>query len=337
MIETALPWLLLAICAVLIGFAGHSLTRYAGAISSLTGLPHSWIGLVLLSAATSVPELFTGVSSVAVFDAPDIALGDALGSCVLNLVLLVLLDVLCPDEPIYSRVDQRHVLTAGFGVVLIGIVGLTIMTADTGIGGTLFHVSAYTPLVILVYFVAVRATFLHERRLAITTPEAGEPGHALTLSQAVTRYIAAALIVGVAGGALPYIGTEIAQITGWQASFIGTLLVALATSLPEFVVVVSAMQRNAPDMAIAALLGSNLFDVVVVAIDDLAYTRGSIFADVSPVHASSAFAGVIMSGIFVVALLYRPKNRFFGHLNWVSLSLLTVYFLSSYLIYLYEN
>lgn len=335
MIDAVLPWLMLAVCALLIGYAGHALTRYAANISSLTGLPSSWVGLVLLSAATSLPELFTGISSVAVFDTPEIAMGDALGSCVLNLVLLVALDALSPDEPIYCRVDQRHVLTAGFGVILIGTAGLTILTVGTGIGGTFYHVSAYTPLIILIYLVAVRATFMHERRLAIVAPPI-EPEDTLRLSQALVRYLAAAAVVGIAGGLLPYVGMQIVALTGWQASFVGTLVVAMATSLPEFVVIVSALRRNAADMAIAALLGSNLFDVLVIAIDDLAYTRGNIFADISPAHAASALAGVIMNGIFIVALLYRPRNRFFGHLNWVSLSLVTVYFLSSYFIYLYD-
>ena len=335
MIGSALPWLQFAICALLIAYAGKALTHYAAAISNLTGLPSSWIGLILLSGATSLPELFTGISSVTVFDAPDIALGDALGSCVLNLGLLVMLDILSPEESVYCRVDQRHVLTAGFGVILIGIAGMTILTAGSTVGFEIGHVSIYTPLIILTYLVAIRATFMHERRLAITSPEVIERID-LNLSQAVWRYLLAAAVVGLAGGFLPFVGMEIVRTTGWEASFVGTLLVAAATSLPEFVVILAALRRNAADMAIAALLGSNLFDVLVIAVDDIAYTKGSIFADVSPAHAASALAGVIMSGIFIVALLYRPRNRFYGNISWVSLSLLSVYFLSSYFIYLYE-
>ncbi|MEL1251038.1 sodium:calcium antiporter [Aurantiacibacter gilvus] len=335
MSESVVPWLQFAVCGLLIGFAGHALTRYAAVISDRTGLPSSWVGLVLLSTATSLPELFTGISAVTLFDTPDIALGDALGSCVLNLGLLVALDALSRDESIYCRVDQRHVLTAGFGVILIGLAGLTILTSGTVVGRVFYHFSIYTPLIILMYFVAVRATFMHERRLAITSPTVGE-ADPLSLRQAVLRYLAAALVVALAGGLLPSVGLQIVASTGLHAGFVGTLLVAGATSLPEFVVIISALRRNSPDMAIAALLGSNLFDIVVIALDDLAYTKGSIFADVSPAHIASALAGVIMNGIFIVALLYRPKSRFFGNLGWASLSLLSVYFLSAYFIFLYR-
>jgi len=334
MIATLLPWLQFLVCGLLIGFAGHKLTRYAGVVSVRTGLPGSWIGLVLLSTATSLPELFTGISAVTLFDAPDIAMGDALGSCILNLSLLVALDALSRDESIYCRINQSHVLTAGFGIILIGIVGLTILTAGTIVGRTLYHISAFSPLIVLVYFVAVRASFMHERRLAITSP-AVEEVDPLTLRQALVRYAAAAIVVAIAGSLLPSAGLQIAAATGWQTSFVGTLFVALATSLPELVVIVSALRRNAADMAIAALLGSNLFDILVIALDDLAYTKGSIFAAVSPANAASALAAVIMNGIFVVALLYQPRNRFFGTIGWASLSLVSVYLASVYYSYLY--
>tara|TARA_B100001057_G_scaffold494483_1_gene591178 strand:+ start:334 stop:1341 length:1008 start_codon:yes stop_codon:yes gene_type:complete len=329
-----IPLLQFLVCALLIGFAGHKLTRYAGVISAKTGLPSSWIGLVLLSTATSLPELSTGISAVTLFDTPDIAMGDALGSCILNLAMLVALDALSRDEPIYARINQSHVLTAGFGIILIGIVGLTILSAGTVVGRALYHVSAYTPLIVLIYFVAIRATFMHERRLTITSPHTEAPDP-LGLRQAVLRYAAAAIVVAIAGSLLPSVGLQIAVATGWEAGFVGTLFVALATSLPEFVVIVSALQRNSPDMAIAALLGSNLFDILVIALDDLAYAEGSIFAAVSPAHAASALAAVIMNGIFVVALLYRPKNRFFGTISWTGLSLVSIYFFSAYFIYLY--
>lgn len=85
-------------------------------IARLTGLSRSWIGLVLLATATSLPELFTGVSAVTVANAPNIAVGDALGSCIFNLAMLVVLDVMSRDEPMYRRIDQGHIMTAGSGL-----------------------------------------------------------------------------------------------------------------------------------------------------------------------------------------------------------------------------
>ncbi|PTQ12186.1 cation transporter [Sphingomonas oleivorans] len=333
MTTALLPWSKFLICALLIGLAGPVLTRSGDAIARLTGLSRSWIGLVLLATATSLPELFTGISAVAAAGAPNIAVGDALGSCVFNLLLLVLLDALSRDEPVYRRVDQGHILTAAFGIILIGFVGAFLLIGRGALDIRLGHVSIYTPFLILLYFVAMRAAFFYERR-AGTIAFTGEKGTETGLAGAVGRYLAAASIVVGAGVWLPFAGLEIAEVMGWRASFVGTLFIAAATSLPELVVIVAALRLGAVDMAVANLLGSNLFDVLVIAIDDIAYTDGSLLASASPAHAGSAFAAVIMSGIVIVALLYRPGARFLGIIGWISLSLLVVYLLSSYAIYL---
>ncbi|WP_099558659.1 sodium:calcium antiporter [Hartmannibacter diazotrophicus] len=328
-----LPWLELAACALAIAFAGPVLTRYGDVIARLTGLSRSWVGLVLLATATSLPELFTGISAVTVANAPNIAVGDALGACVFNLLILVVLDALTRDEPIYRKIDQGHILTAGFGIILIGFVGAFILLSRETPGLHLFQVSAFTPVIIVLYIVAIRAAFVYERRTPRMPVDDG-PAVEISLREAILRYALAAAVVVVAGTLLPFVGIEIADAMGWQRSFVGTLLIAAVTTLPEFVVAVSALRLGATDMAVANLLGSNLFDVLILAIDDLADLDGPLLSTVSPVHAITAFAAVIMSGIFVVALLFRPTSRFFGFVGWVGLSLLMVYVLSSYTIFL---
>lgn len=144
-------------------------------------------------------------------------------------------------------------------------------------------------------------------------------------------------MVAAAGIFLPFAGIDIADAMGWKATFVGTLSVAAATSAPEMIVTLAALRIGALDMGIANLLGSNLFNMLVLAIDDGAYRPGSIFVAVSATHAITAFAAVIMSGIVIVALLYRPSTRFFGVVGWRSLALSAVYFLSSYVIYLHGH
>jgi cation:H+ antiporter len=327
-----LPWLKFAVCVTMIGLAGPLLIRYGDAIARLTGLSRSWIGLILIATATSLPELFTGVSAVTLADAPNIAVGDALGSCVLNLAMLVLLDELGRDDPMYRRIDQGHLLTAGFGVILLGAAGASLLMSQGVPGPSIFHIGIYSPLIIVIYLVAMRAAFVYEQR---HHPEAErvKSVDGLTLRSAALRYAAAAGVVVLAGSWLPFIGQEIAETTGWKTTFVGTLLIAGATSVPELVVTVSALRIGAVDMAIGNLLGSNLFDILILAIDDLAYLKGPLLAAVSPAHAITAFGAASMSGIFIVAMLYKPATRLGGTIGWVSLSLLAVYLLSAYAVY----
>lgn len=88
-------------------------------------------------------------------------------------------------------------------------------------------------------------------------------------------------------------------------------------------------------MAIANLLGSNLFDVLILAIDDLAYRPGSLYAQVSPIHAVSALSACLMTGAVVVALAYRPVSRVLRIGSWSSIALLALYLLNAVLQFLH--
>ena len=101
------------LCVGVIGVAGVRLSRYGDAIAALTGLSRNWIGLVLIVTVTSLPELATSLSAVTVAAAPDIAVGDALGSCVFNLATLALIDLLYRKAPVYAIAGGGHVVSAG--------------------------------------------------------------------------------------------------------------------------------------------------------------------------------------------------------------------------------
>ena len=330
-----LVWAEFALCAAVILVAGSALSRQGDVIAFKTGYSRTWVGLVLLATATSLPELFTGVSAVTVASAPNIAVGDALGSCIFNLVLLVLLDAMTREETIYRRVEAAHILSAGFGMILLAFVGASLVIERETFSPSVWHIGLSTPIIIIVYFAAMRASFVYQRRQIQV--ETVDPYPETSLKTATVRYLIAAAFVVAAGSWLPFVGLEIADAMGWRTTFVGTLIVAGATSLPELVVVLAALRIGAPDLAIASLLGSNLFDMLIIGIDDLAYTEGPLLSVASPSHAVTAFAAIVMSGIVVVALVYRPATRLAGTIGWASLALLVVYLLSAYVIFLHGH
>lgn len=330
----ALDWLQLAICALAIAYAGARLTRLADAIGQKTGMSGSWVGLLLLAAVTSLPELATGISAVTVAHAPDIALGDVLGSTVFNLALLVVLDVLHRPDTIYRRASTGHILSAGFAVIMLSVVGASVLLEREQVVPRLASVGAYTPLLVLLYVLAIRSVFSYESRQMSVEPAAGQERYVeLSLRSASLRFAAFAGVVAVAGTWLPVAGSRIADEMGWTRTFVGTLLVAGATSLPEIVVTLAALRLRALDMAIGGLLGSNLFDLLIVAVDDMFYVKGPILADVSSVHAVTAFSAVMMSGAVIVRLVYRPRQRYLRTMTVVSAALLVVYLINIYVLF----
>jgi cation:H+ antiporter len=328
-------WTGFAACGVLIWLAGARLSRYGEVIAEKMGWSRSWIGLVLLASVTSLPELVTGISACTVALAPDIALGDVLGSCVFNLLLITILDFMRRDESVFTRASQGHILSAGFGVVLIAFVGFTLLSSGYAATPAIAHVGISTPVIIVLYAVAMRTIFRYERQaLAEYTGEAVERYPRVALRTAVTRYALAATVVVAAGTLLPLAGERIADEMGWQRTFVGTLFVALATSIPEVVVTITAVRLGALDMAIASLFGSNLFDIVIIAIDDLVFLPGPLLAHASPLHAVSSFSAVMMTGVTIVGLLYRPRTRLFRAVGWASLMLFSIYVLNTAILFL---
>lgn len=328
-------WLEFILCSGVIVLCGVNLSRYGDVIAEKTGLGRAWIGLILMSGVTSLPELITGISSVAIADAPDIALGDVMGSCIFNLSIIALMDMLHGPRPIFSKTEHSHSLTAGFGVILIGLAAVSIIIGDSipAIG----HVGLYTPVFIAIYAVAMRNVYLFQKRQAI--PHIGEIAEKLryehiSAREAAVKYTVNAVFIVVVATWLPVIADRMANATGLGRSFMGSVLVAMTTSLPELAVSIAALRIGAVDMAIANLLGSNLFNIVILSVDDLAYVKGPLLEAVSLNHAASGLIAMVMTGVVVVSLTYRVEKKTIFRIGWDALALLLAYGANVFLLYI---
>jgi cation:H+ antiporter len=92
-------------------------------------------------------------------------------------------------------------------------------------------------------------------------------------------------------------------------SFFGTLFIAAATSLPELVVSLAALRMGSIDMAVGNLLGSNVFNIFILGIDDVFYKEGSLFKAISSTHLLSVFFTIIMTAVVGLGLLFKPKKK----------------------------
>ena len=194
----------------------------------------------------------------------------------------------------------------------------------------------YTPIIIVLYLIAMRALFVREHaQFEQLVEQVASRYPDITLRRATIGYISSALVVIIAGVYLPVVCAQLAEIMGWHNSFVGTLFVAGVTSLPELAVTIAALRMGALDMAIANLLGSNLFNILVLALDDLVFVKGALLSHISPTHAISALSAVLMTGFVIIGLIYRPTTRLMLNIGWVSLGLLILYLLNTYVLYVY--
>ena len=325
-------WALFGAAALVIVVAGMRLARYGDVLGEKTGLGRSWIGLVLLASTTSLPELFTGFGATALAPLPDIALGDVLGSCMFNLVILSLMDAIQP-EPLSTRAHQGHALSIGFGLLLVGVAGFGLVAGDWG--PAIGWVGVYSPLLIVLYFLAMRVIFAHERQRRLEHTQAvaeslryGE----ISTRSAILHYSLAATAVIAAAVWLPRLGAELARQTGLGEAFVGSLFVAVTTSLPEIVVSVTAVRIGALDLGIGNILGSNLFNLLVLALDDIFYRQGPLLADAHPAHMVTVIAVVSMNALFLIGLTYKAVSKRFL-VTWDSAAIGTIYVLAMTLSY----
>ena len=317
-------------------YSGTRLSKYGDILAEKSGLGRTWIGLVLMASVTSLPELVTGISSVTFAGVPEIAVGDVLGSCVFNLLILALLDALHKPMPISSSVHQGQVLSAGFGILLLMVVAVSYYLTPhiPPIG----WIGLYSIINIILYFIAMRMVYFYEkRRVSEFINEMAEElqYQEISTKSAILNYLANAILVVIAASFLPGIGEKIAEMTGLGQTFVGSFLIALSTSLPEIVVSVAAIRIGAADMAIGNLFGSNLFNLLLLAIDDLLFFKGPILSHVSPSHIISVYFAVIMTTIAIIGLTYRPKKKRFI-LSWDAMAILLSYVLYTGLLYAFR-
>ena len=326
-------WFQFAATALVIVVAGTYLARYGDILGEKSGLGRSWIGVVLLAATTSLPELFTGFGATALAPLPDIALGDVFGSCMFNLFILSLMDALQP-EPISARAHQGHVLSIAFGLLLIGVAGFGMIGArEVPVIG---WVGVPSLALIALPIVAMRMVFTHERaRLAREKQEVAEELQygEIPLRRAVVLYSLSAAVVVAAALWLPRLGAELARQTGLEQAFVGSMFVALTTSLPEIVVSLAAVRIGAVDLGIANVLGSNLFNLLILGFDDVFYRAGPLMADAGRVHQVTILAVVMMNALFLAGLTYKAMTKRFV-VAWDTGAIAAVYGASILLAYL---
>jgi len=293
-------------------FAGVRIARYGDVIAEKTGLGRTWVGSVLVGTTTSLPELTTGISSVTYAAAPDIVMGNVAGACLFNLLLLAVLDLFQRPKPLSSVVHQGHILSAAIGILLASTITVALLVGQRS--GALLWVSPYSLLIAAVYFVSMKLGYAHEKRRAVQLFEvlkADEQYGAISSRQAWLYFSFYAAVTVAASIFLPSTAVEVARQTGLGQTIVGTLFVALSTTLPELVVSVSATRSGAIDLAVGNIFGSNIFNFLILALSDFFFVQGPLFVFVAPRHIFSLVSIVAMIAVSIVGLTYRAEKKLF--------------------------
>lgn len=313
----------LACAIVILVVLAVRLTRLADRIAEATGLSRGFVGVLLLAMATSLPELVSSFSATLMMGAPGLTFGNVYGSNVANLAFLGLMDLLVAGSIFVcaTREDARNAL---IGIVLTGMSLLAVAASVAGVGDSRF-MHAVSLTIVLLYLVALKLGY--------------QPGAAPDPAASTGRAPWAPFLIcaaGVAGVSLWLTDScaKLAHLSGLGQTFVGALVLALATSLPELVVSFEAVRIGSPSMAIGNLVGSNLFNVTILACCALAAPRGNLYAvPEASAAVPMALGGIVMMLIVAAASWSRSSSALFGRLSPVSVVLATGYVVSNAILY----
>jgi len=241
---------------VLLVAGGEALVRGAGTLASRAGISPLVIGLVVVSAATSAPELAVTVGSV-LNGVPDLAVGNVIGSNIANILLILGLSAVISPLLIKRQLVRFDI------PVMVGISVLLLVVSLDGSVSVLDGVLLFSALV-LHTIISIRLG-----RKEVVDPNA-KPDSMPLNSSPVPLWLAIILLVAgigllVAGAQLLVLGAVgIATALGVSSLVIGLTVVAVGTSLPELATSLIALRRGETDMAVGNVVGSNIFNIGMV-------------------------------------------------------------------------
>ncbi|MGO1297808.1 MAG: calcium/sodium antiporter [Vibrio sp.] len=253
--------MLLSIAAIIAGFAilVWSADRFvlsASATARYAGMPPLLIGMVIVGFGTSAPEMV--VSAMAALQgAPSLALGNALGSNIVNISLVLGFTALIAPLSVRSKIVSKEL-----PILLLITLGLGVMLWDN----TLTQLESWILLAGFFAFVAWSIYSGLRGNHDSMTPEAElEPQVAvMTLKTALLWLVfSLALLIG-SSRLLVFGAVNIAHAMGVSDLMIGLTVIALGTSLPELAATVIAARRGEHDLALGNILGSNMFNILAV-------------------------------------------------------------------------
>lgn len=324
------------ICTIIILYCGKNVARYGDAIAEKTGLGGLWIGVILVSVATSLPELFTGVGSTVFVNAPNLTVGNLFGANTYNLVNIAILDFMNKGVPLLSAVSTGQLLTAVLSLIPLTIAALGIFLNSKLPEIAFMNISLYSILILASYLIVTRIIFKFEKKQQ-TIKELSKEEKILfkydniTLKTACIRYGLAALAIAGAGIWLAYIGDDLARLLNLGQNFIGSLFLGFATTLPEITVSIAALRLGAKELAVASMVGSNIFNITIIFLNDVLYRKAPIFSVLNQQHIFTAFIVVLMTVAVISGLILKPERKTKIGLSAYAMILIAIFVIGAYM------
>ena len=292
------------LAAAAVVFLSIKASHYVDLLDKRTMLSGAFIGGVMLSAVTSFPELFTSISAVVILEKPVFGMGNVLGSDLFNLTVLAVVILLNFRLFVRSYISKSYRNIVVFILLIYILIGLNFFDI---VNAQILNLSCTSVLILLLYLLGAKYMAVAEDFRA---DEAALHYHAgiktkLSVKQIAFRFAFSAAGIIFFSVVVSYLTEMLAFRLNLTQGLAGALLLGVATSLPELSFTVTLFRMKNYNIAVGNIVGSNLFNFIILAVSDIFSTDNIYVTDQKILHL--LFTGAAASLLFW--LLLRCGSR----------------------------
>lgn len=273
---------------------------YVDWIDKKTSLSGAFIGGIMLSAVTSLPEVFTSLTSTLLLDEPGLCIGNILGSDLFNLLVLSVLVIIYNRNFSLAQTSTGHqvvllTVLAGYCAIVLNMLG--ILNFD------LFTVNITSILLIICYVISIKYLSGEESDQSEDADEIP-----LSLKQILIRFVLVSIGIVILSILISHTTDIISDRLNLGKGLAGALFMGIATSLPELSSTITLFRKKCYDIAVGNIVGSNIFNLIILSLSDLLYSGSGIYDFSDPKTVNLLVFGFIAMPLGLLSL--RFKNRF---------------------------
>lgn len=254
--------------AGVIGFS-VKLSFYVDELDKKTNVSGAFLGGVMLAAVTSLPELFTSISSTIFLDEVNLVLGNILGSNIFNLTIYGCLVLVSTKAFKKAKITSSHRNTLKLLLIIYGIIfTANLIERDF----TFFGVSFFSIGILVLYLKGAKTMSMDEGSEKVEQSSCN-----LTVKQILVRFTLLSIGLIICSIYITIVTDAIAKQLNLGVTLAGALLLGIATSLPELTSSIALVKKGNFNAMTGNILGSNLFNCGILFLADIMYIKGSIY------------------------------------------------------------
>ncbi len=321
------------VAAIIIGVFGVRMTHVARKLAAETGMGEVVMGALFIGASTSLSGITASVTAAS-YGHAELAVSNALGGIAAQTMFLAIADMFYRKANLeHAAASAENLMMNAFLITLLALLVLAFAVPNI----QFCNIHPISIILVISYIFGIRLlTKTHKMPMWLpvktrdtriekeTATKSGARSKFHVANPLWLKFILYSVIVGIAGWLLSKSGIAIADQTGMSEGLVGGVFTAVSTSLPEFVIAVTAVRLKALNLAVGDIIGGNAFDTLFIAMSDVAYTDGSIYAFVSITEQFWLAITILMTGILLMGLLHRERHGI-ANIGWESFLVVIIY------------